>query len=148
MSTKQDGAAALEYVAQLHRAIHAIGLFIDSEFGPDLSQPEALVLIALLAHGDATINEVHRVFLHRRSTLTSVLDRLEKKRFVERKPSPQDRRSVRLSLTKSGRAFARRVAAAVEECCAEVDFAAPLSRIVTTLESTVQAFDAGAAPEL
>ncbi|HEV3152224.1 MAG TPA: MarR family transcriptional regulator [Candidatus Baltobacteraceae bacterium] len=140
MSSKETSNAALDYIAQIHRAVHAVGLFIDAEFGPEVSQPEALVLILLLGAGPATINDVHRAFLHRRSTLTSVLDRLEKKRYVVREASASDRRSIRLSLTKTGRGLARRVAAALEERCHDVQFAAPPARLISTLESTALTF--------
>ena len=104
----------IDYISELHRAVHALGLFIDERFGPDISQPEALVLVQLRQAGPSTINDVHRRFLHRRSTLTSVLDRLESKNFIARETSPGDRRSTRISLTKEGRKHANAIAAALE----------------------------------
>ena len=110
----------LEYVAQLHRAVHAIGFFIDRRFGPDLTQPEAMILLLLAEHGSSSINEVHGAFLHRRSTLTSVLDRLEKKSFVSREIDPGDRRSIRISLTRSGRRLAGDLVRGFEDVTAEL----------------------------
>ena len=81
--------------------MHAVGLFLDARLGGEVSQPEALVIMHL-AHGPATINDVHRAFLHRRSTLTSVLDRLENKAMIRRSSARDDRRSVRLELTARG----------------------------------------------
>ncbi|HVR45209.1 MAG TPA: MarR family transcriptional regulator [Candidatus Binatia bacterium] len=98
------------YVGSLHRAIHSIGLFLESALEGRLSQPEAMVLLHLWGNPDSTINDVHRAFLHRRSTLTSVLDRLESKQILERTISKDDRRNFVLKLTKSGRELAARVA--------------------------------------
>ena len=110
----------IDYISELHRAVHALGLFIDERFGPDISQPEALVLVQLRQAGPSTINDVHRRFLHRRSTLTSVLDRLESKDYIARETEPGDRRSTRISLTKEGRKHANAIAKAFERLAAGV----------------------------
>jgi len=108
-STRPGDTAFLAYVAELHRAVHAVGLFLDARLGGAVSQPEALVIMHL-AHGPATINDVHRAFLHRRSTLTSVLDRLEAKALIRRSSAEDDRRSVRLELTARGSRVAEAIA--------------------------------------
>ena len=59
--------------------------------------------------GESTIGEVHRAFGHKRSTLTSILDRLEERRLIARTSDDRDRRTFVVSLTKGGRAAARRV---------------------------------------
>ena len=74
----------LAYIAELHRAVHAIGLFLDTSLDGEISQAEALVIIHLSAQSSPTINELHHAFLHRRSTLTSVLDRMEGKGLIKR----------------------------------------------------------------
>jgi DNA-binding MarR family transcriptional regulator len=76
---------------------------------PVVNQAEAHVLAHLASAGEATIGEVHRAFGHRRSTLTSILDRLEERNLVARTSDPRDRRTFVVSLTRSGRAAARRV---------------------------------------
>ena len=96
--------------------MHAVGLFLDARLGGGISQPESLVIMHLHASGPSTINAVHRAFLHRRSTLTSVLDRLESKGLVRRGTAPGDRRSVRLELTPRG----TRAATAIAEAFAEL----------------------------
>jgi DNA-binding MarR family transcriptional regulator len=62
-----------------------------------------------------TINELHHAFLHRRSTLTSVLDRLEAKALVTRTPGSADRRNVGVTLTPRGRRVAKTIARALAE---------------------------------
>lgn len=100
-----------EIVAPLEQAVHALGLRLSS---PGLTQAEAHVL-ARLAHGPASLGELHRSFGHKRSTLTAVVDRLESKGNVTRAVNPADRRSVLVSLTTAGRPVARGARRAVED---------------------------------
>jgi DNA-binding MarR family transcriptional regulator len=137
---------AIEFVAQLHRAVHALGLYIDERFGPDLSQPEMLVLIQLLVAGPSTINDVHQRFLHRRSTLTSVLDRLEKKALVVRRPDADDRRSIRLDLTRSGRALATEIAETLEKTYSAIATRKQLQDASSLLLETATVFTEGYSP--
>ena len=53
--------------------------------------------------------QVHRAFGHRRSTLTSILDRLEKRNLIARTSDARDRRTFVVCLTRNGRAAAKRV---------------------------------------
>jgi DNA-binding MarR family transcriptional regulator len=60
-------------------------------------------------HGHAPLEEIHRAFLHKRSTLTSVLERLEGRKRIERITSERDRRRFDIRLTKTGRSKAASV---------------------------------------
>ena len=63
------------------------------------------VLALLFAKGDATMREL-AAFAHRTKPTTTVLvDKLEKLGFVRRKDSPDDARSVVVSLTPEGEAL-------------------------------------------
>jgi DNA-binding MarR family transcriptional regulator len=62
------------------------------------------VLMALHEHGEATHREMASRCFIRPATLTGVVDTLQRNGFVERRPDPSDRRSVRLALTPEGRA--------------------------------------------
>src|SRR5258708_7338833 len=75
---------ALRLVPRIHRATHRIGLYLADlrEFG--LSQGEAHILAQLAASGPGTVADLHRGLAHKRSTLTSILDRLEARGFVIR----------------------------------------------------------------
>jgi DNA-binding MarR family transcriptional regulator len=74
-----------------------------------LSQGEAHILALLAAQSPATIAALHRGLAHKRSTLTSILDRLVERGFVTREVGQSDRRTFLVSLTPKGRAAARRV---------------------------------------
>lgn len=87
---------------------HQLAIALErGELGVD--QPEAHVLSHLAEHDEATVTEIHRTFGHKRSTLTSVLDRLEAKLLIERVVNAADRRSFIIKLTPNGRVAARRV---------------------------------------
>ena len=105
MSTHDDATL----IAQAHRLVHAIGLLVDRTTDGELNQAEALVLWHL-RDGPASMSQVHRAFGHRRSTLTSVIDRLERRKLAKRAPDPNDRRSFVVSLTPFGAKHAARIA--------------------------------------
>jgi DNA-binding MarR family transcriptional regulator len=99
----------------LERATHALARWIEREFRDvGLSQAEAHVLAYLARHPAATINDLHTSFGHKRSTLTSILDRLEARGLVRRSRHPISRRLVALELTEAGRAVGERVSATLQ----------------------------------
>jgi DNA-binding MarR family transcriptional regulator len=104
--------APLRLVPQIHRATHGIGLHIASALG--VTQAEAHVLQHLASQGDCTVGDLHRAFAHRRSTLTSVLDRLAERGLIDRVTSETDRRTFVISLTSSGRSVALEVHAELQ----------------------------------
>lgn len=99
-------------VPALERATHAVALWVERAF-PDLrlTQAEAHILAYLARHAPCAINDLHRSFGHKRSTLTSLLDRLEARGWIRRGAHPASRRLVRVELTDSGRLVAERVSA-------------------------------------
>lgn len=100
---------ALRLIPRIHRATHRIGLYVAELNDPAVNQAEAHVLAHLGANGRATIGQVHRAFGHKRSTLTSILDRLEARNLIVRTSDARDRRTFVVSLTRTGRAAARKV---------------------------------------
>lgn len=99
----------LEAILGLHRAVHRLGLLLDSLPHARITQAEAFILAYLHDRQDATIAQLHRAFGHRRSTLTAVIDRLVQRGLATRETSPEDRRSFVVSLSARGAAVARRV---------------------------------------
>lgn len=97
-------------VPSMEAANHAFGTWIEErlkKYGVD--QAEAHILGRLTADGACSINDLHREFCHRRSTLTNIVDRLEKKGLVNREPNPLSRRSINVRLTATGYTTAREV---------------------------------------
>jgi DNA-binding MarR family transcriptional regulator len=74
-----------------------------------LSQGEAHILALLALKAPATIGELHRGLAHKRSTLTSILDRLVDRGFITRTVGAADRRTFVVAPTVRGQAVARRV---------------------------------------
>lgn len=103
-------------VPTLERTTHAIALWIDHVFRAlHLTQAEAHILAYLAQHSPCTINDLHHSFGHKRSTLTSLLDRLEGKGWIERKPHHASRRLVQIELTEHGRQIGEQVQTALQE---------------------------------
>ena len=93
----------------IHRATHRIGLYLANLREDALSQGEAHILALLASSGPATIAELHRGLAHKRSTLTSILDRLADRGFVTREVGADDRRTFLVTPTARGRRAAARV---------------------------------------
>jgi len=99
-------AKPLRLIPEVHRATHRIGMYLDSL---GITQGEGHILSHLAAAGDSSIAELHRALAHRRSTLTSILDRLAERQFISRECDPRDRRTFVVRLSKKGRTVGARV---------------------------------------
>ena len=99
----------LRLVHPVHRATHRIGLYLDQLKEPGLTQGEAHILGLLANSGCAKVSELHRGLAHKRSTLTSILDRLAKRGLITRLVGETDRRTFIVKLTAKGRTLAQRV---------------------------------------
>lgn len=105
----RDGA-----ILGLHRAAHATLHALAGDLaGLGLSSSEINVM-AVLADGRArSVGELAAETATRPTTLTSVLDRLDRRGLVVRELDPGDRRSFTVRLTDAGREAAAEVDAAV-----------------------------------
>ncbi|HEU4782626.1 MAG TPA: MarR family transcriptional regulator [Ktedonobacterales bacterium] len=109
-----DNHDAPRLAPTLEHATHALGLWVERAFRDvGLMQAEAHVLAYLARHPNAAINDLHTSFGHKRSTLTSILDRLEARGWVRRLPHPNSRRLVAVELTEAGQAIGERVSGAL-----------------------------------
>jgi DNA-binding MarR family transcriptional regulator len=100
----------LQLVPAVHRATHRVALYLDACDPPlALTQGECHLLAHLVEAGSSSVGSLHAAFAHKRSTLTSYLDRLERAGLVTRELRPEDRRSFLVSLTATGRSAAARV---------------------------------------
>ena len=100
---------SLRLVPPIHRATHRIGLYLADLRDDGLSQGEAHILALLATVAPATIAELHRGLAHKRSTLTSILDRLAERGFITRDVGAEDRRTFVITPTAKGLRVARRV---------------------------------------
>jgi DNA-binding MarR family transcriptional regulator len=100
---------SLRLVPPIHRATHRIGLYLADLRAEGLSQGEAHILALLATSAPATIAELHRGLAHKRSTLTSILDRLAARGLITREVGSADRRTFVITPTAKGTQTARRV---------------------------------------
>jgi DNA-binding MarR family transcriptional regulator len=109
-----------------------------------LRQAEARVLAALSALAPCSINDLHHRFGHKRSTLTSLLDRLVERGWVRRGAHPDSRRLTLVELTEEGRLVADRTHAAVRELEARLMYqldsadVAGFARVLSALEEELR----------
>lgn len=134
-------AKPLRLIPEVHRATHRIGIYLDSL---GITQGEGHILSHLAAAGDSTIAELHRALAHRRSTLTSILDRLAERQFITRESDPNDRRSFIIRLSKKGSAAAGQVhreLARIEESALNGISENQLGSVVKVLQTLEKAAD-------
>ena len=99
----------LQFIHPVQRATHRIGLYVGELRDQQLTQGEAHILALLAEKSPLTVAELHRGLAHKRSTLTSILDRLAARNLISREVGKTDRRTFVVGLTKAGRKLAQRV---------------------------------------
>jgi DNA-binding MarR family transcriptional regulator len=108
-------------VLALHRATHAtLHVLATRLAGLNLNASEINVLANLADGRNRSVGEIASDTATKPTTLTSVLDRLERRGYLTRDLDPADRRSFLVSLTADG----RRAAAAARAAAADLERAA------------------------
>jgi DNA-binding MarR family transcriptional regulator len=103
-------------VVALHRATHVTLQLLEASLAQlDLAGSEQNVLAVLADRRPRAVGELAAETGTRPTTLTSVLDRLERKGLLVRELDQADRRSFRIVLTAPGRRVATAVQAAVHD---------------------------------
>lgn len=98
----------------LQRATHVTLETLADELGEHaLPASELNVLANLAGVGPRTVSALAADVGSRVTTMTSTLDRLERRGYLRRRPHPADRRAVVVELTAAGRRAAIRVRAAM-----------------------------------
>lgn len=75
----------------------------------NISMGQAYILVSLLEQDGSTLTRVCQRANLESSSLTTMVDRLERDQLVERKPSTQDRRITLLYITDKGKKIATRI---------------------------------------
>jgi DNA-binding MarR family transcriptional regulator len=97
----------LKLIPELNRAAQRVGTYIAAAPDLEITQAEAQ-LMSLLAAGEKGVSELQATCGLKRSTLTSILDRLSSRELITREVPEEDRRSVIVRPTRSGKVVARR----------------------------------------
>lgn len=74
-----------------------------------VSIPQSFILYSLLEEDGATLKEIGNKTLIDSSSMTVLVDKLEKDELVVRKLDSQDRRAIRVFITEKGRDIAEKV---------------------------------------
>jgi MarR family transcriptional regulator, lower aerobic nicotinate degradation pathway regulator len=98
----------------------AVALFMEECKAFDLTPVQYAALVAIRTHPGIDATRLSAVIAFDRSTLGSVIERLEAKKYVERKPAPEDRRVKLLYLTRSGVAVLRDITPSVDRAQARM----------------------------
>lgn len=125
----------LRRIRQLTRGIDQHSRFLVREWG--VTVPQLLCLRAVVEAPETTATGVARGINLNPSTVTGILDRLEKRGWVTRNRSARDRRVVTVSATAAGRDFLERAPAPLQD-----RFANGIARLPRReLEGIVRALD-------
>jgi MarR family transcriptional regulator, lower aerobic nicotinate degradation pathway regulator len=98
----------------------AVSIFIEECKAHDLTPVQYAALIAIHTHPGIDATRLSAVIAFDRSTLGNVIERLESKALVERKPSREDRRIKLLYLTRFGAALLREIMPSVDRAQARM----------------------------
>jgi DNA-binding MarR family transcriptional regulator len=85
-----------------------------------ITPPQFTALIYLMEEGDLTIGELSQKMCLACSTMTDLIDRMEKSGYVTRVRDDRDRRVVRIHMTERGETIIRDVMQARQEYLAEI----------------------------
>ena len=98
----------------------AVALFIEECKAFDLTPVQYAALIAIHTHPGIDATRLSAVIAFDRSTLGNVIERLETKSLIERKPAREDKRIKLLYLTKAGTALLRDIMPSVDRAQARM----------------------------
>ena len=138
----QELASALVQTMHLLQDLHA------ETSRPLGLTPQQAHLLCVLLGGSLGMTELSRILSIERSSLTSMVDRLERRDLVSRTAHPTDRRACHIELTPAGKALAHEAHDAVVDRIETLtgDLPAAARRtLVTTLQTVLSRRDVGGA---
>lgn len=134
------------FLSPIHKASRQIGLHLEAPCADaGVSTAEGHLLSYLRSYGPCPIATLLRIFGHKPSTATSMLNRLVERGLVARDPDPEDRRVVLVRLTRRGIASADRLREAL--VALEASIRARLDeRAIEGFRATMNAIEAATRP--
>jgi len=124
---QQEEELSLKLFVVLTRALESIKSHVEEDIKrTGLNPTEFAVLELIYSKGDQPIQQIGVKVLIASSSITYVVDKLEKKKLLKRKPCPNDRRVTHVSITEAGTNLMSEVfpkhRQAINEICAGLDF--------------------------
>ena len=98
----------------------AVAIFMEECKAFDLTPVQYAALIAIHTHPGIDATRLSAVIAFDRSTLGNVIERLETKKLIERKPSAEDKRVKLLHITRAGATLLRDIMPAVDRAQARM----------------------------
>jgi len=98
----------------------AVSIFLEECKAFDLTPVQYAALVAIRSHPGIDATRLSAVIAFDRSTLGSVLERLETKGYIQRKPGADDKRVKLLHLTTNGASLLREVMTSVDRAQARM----------------------------
>jgi DNA-binding MarR family transcriptional regulator len=98
----------------------AVAIFTEECKAYDLTPVQYAALVAIQSHPGIDATRLSAVIAFDRSTLGNVIERLEGKRYIARKPATEDRRVKLLHLTRSGASLLRDIMPSVDRAQARM----------------------------
>ena len=92
----------------------AVSIFVEECRAHDLTPVQFAALVAIHTHPGIDATRLSSVIAFDRSTLGNVIERLETKKLIERKPSPDDKRVKLLHITRPGATLLRDISPSVD----------------------------------
>lgn len=142
--SSSESAAALVALRRIIRFLRLADREAETTYG--LTAAQLFVLISLAQAPAGSMAELAERTLTDQSSVSIVVSRLESRKLVTRKTSPEDRRRVALKLTPAGRKIAAAGPAAPQPKIIEAIEAMPPARrteVVRALEHLARAIGAG-----
>jgi len=151
MSTPREPSlgSTLEFMRllwALDHVLHKRSKWMSRRFG--VTGPQRLALRVIGREPDVSAGRLAGILKVHPSTLTGILQRVERRGLLFRRVDPRDRRRVRLELTPSGRAVTASSGGSIEDLVARVLRRTPPVRLAATtgvLKALVGALESGAA---
>ncbi|WP_420842542.1 MarR family winged helix-turn-helix transcriptional regulator [Fervidibacillus halotolerans] len=107
---ERDGEISLKLFVVLSRAMQAIQKRVEANIkGFGLNLTEFAVLELLYHKGEQPIQKIGQKVLLASSSITYVVDKLEKKGYLVRQPCPNDRRVIYAVLTDEGKKMMEKI---------------------------------------
>ncbi|MBM7632901.1 MarR family winged helix-turn-helix transcriptional regulator [Geomicrobium sediminis] len=102
----QEQALALKLFVVMTRSLESVKRNVEHDIRSHGLNPTEFAVIELLYNkGDQPVQKIGEKVLIASSSITYVVDKLEKRGYTQRKPCPNDRRITFVSITEEGRSF-------------------------------------------
>lgn len=105
--TKQDVDRIVETIEVLYTESRRLTKTLAAQYG--LTGPQLTVVKMLASAGDVSLSELSERIHAQNSTVTGIIDRMQREGLVLRARSSRDRRVIHIKLTSKGRELARAV---------------------------------------